>query len=86
MAWKRYSVSIDPKVWDPVQDLLKEEFNMSVSKYIELMLRQLLASQTQTQRQMMEGIAETLFSHMAQQEKKVTKSGQKVDKKLTKKK
>lgn len=82
MAWKRYSISIDPKVWDEVQALLRDEFNMSMSKYIELMLRQLRDSQTKSARLMFEGIAETLFSEMS---KKGTKSAQKVSKKVRKK-
>lgn len=82
MAWKRYSISIDPKVWDEVQELLRDEFNMSMSKYIELMLRQLRDSRTQSARQMFEGIAETLFSEMT---KKGTKSVQKGEKKGIKK-
>lgn len=86
MAWKRYSISIHPKVWDEVQMLLREEFNMSMSKYIEMTLRQLLDSRTKTAKELYEGVAQTLFDEMAKPKKKVTKSTQMVHKKDTKKK
>lgn len=44
MAWKRYSVTIDPKVWEESQKLISEQMNVSMSRFIEIQLRSLIRS------------------------------------------
>lgn len=79
MAWKRYNISMDSDIWEGSRTIIKGQLNMSMSKYIEIMLRQVIASQTQTQRQMYENLATMLFQEM------MPKSVQNGEKKGTKK-
>lgn len=79
MVYKRYNIGMDEDVWKGAETIIKTQLNMSMSKYIEIMLRQLMASQTQTQRQMYENLASLLFQEMS------PKSVQKVPKKVKKK-
>lgn len=79
MARKHYNISMDSDIWEGSQLIIKGQLNMTMSKYIEIMLRQVIGSQTQTQRQMYENLAGLLFQEM------LPKKTQNVDKKGTKK-
>lgn len=89
MAWKRYNISMESDIWEGSQRIIKGQLNMSMSKYIEIMLRQVIASQTQTQRQMYENLAGLLATERMAKPgqnvtEKVTKSKQRVNKKVVK--
>lgn len=83
MAYKRFNIGMDDLVWKGAEAIIKGQLNMSMSKFIEITLRQLHASQTQTQKQMYENLAGLLFQEMSP--KKVQKVHKKVTKKMTKK-
>jgi len=44
------SISIDENVYNEARKILKEEINMTMSKYLEIKLRALVRSKTQTQK------------------------------------
>lgn len=71
MTIYKANVSLDKDVWKEAKRILKEDLNMTMSKYIEIQLRSLIRSQTQTHRQLMESVAEDLF--YAQQKRKKKK-------------
>jgi hypothetical protein len=44
MDYNKHTVSADRAVWDTAKKLIKEEWNMTMSKWIEIQLRALLNS------------------------------------------
>jgi hypothetical protein len=73
---------MESEIWEQAQVIIKGQLNLSMSKYLEIMLRQLFASQTQTQRQMYEDLAGLLFREMQQKPRQNVRK--KVDKKVDK--
>lgn len=51
------TISVDSKVWEQAREIIKGELNLTMSKYIEIQLRSLVRSTTQTQRELYENIA-----------------------------
>jgi hypothetical protein len=58
------SISIDENVYNEARKILKEELNMTMSKYLEIQLRALVRSKTQTQKDLYEGVVSDLLSDM----------------------
>ena len=46
--WKKYTISVDPMVWDNAKQIIQTEAGMSMSKYIEITLRALPRAQEGT--------------------------------------
>lgn len=46
--WKKYTISVDPTVWENAKQIIQNEAGMSMSKYIEITLRSLTRSTTGT--------------------------------------
>ena len=69
MAYVRKTIGLEEEVYNGASKILKEELGMSVSKFIELTLRQLVRSKTHTQEQMMTMMAQELFDTGAKPKK-----------------
>lgn len=64
MASITRSISIDERVYNECKEILKEELNMTMSKYLEIQLRALIRSRTQTQKDVYEGVVADLLGDM----------------------
>lgn len=64
MPYRNRSLSIDDDVYEEAKKILKEELNMTMSKYIEIQLRALVGSKTKTQKDLYEGVVAELFEGM----------------------
>jgi hypothetical protein len=51
--WKKYTISVDPTVWEDAKQILQTEAGMSMSKYIEITLRSLTKVTTGTAQEYM---------------------------------
>lgn len=67
------TMSIDEKVTKAAKAILKEELNMTISKYVEIQLRALIRSKTQPAKDLYEGVVADLFEDMMKSSKKVVK-------------
>lgn len=70
MGYSHRSISIDDEVYEEGRKVLKEELNMTMSKYIEIQLRALIRSKTQTQKDVYEGIVADLLNGIGKTRKK----------------
>ena len=61
MGIVKTTIQMDEKVWNEARSIAKEELNMTMSKFLEVMLRQLVNSRTKTMKQMMDETVEDLF-------------------------
>lgn len=64
MGIVKTTIQMDEKVFNEARRIAKEELNMTMSKFIEVMFRQLIASRTRTQKDMMEDLVQDLFEEM----------------------
>lgn len=46
--WKKYTISVDPTVWENAKQIIQNEAGMSMSKYIEISLRGLMRVESGT--------------------------------------
>ncbi len=64
MPYRNRSISIDDNVYEQARKILKEELNMTMSKYIEIQLRTLVSSQSQTVKEVYGGLVTELVGDM----------------------
>lgn len=62
MGTIRTNVICDERIWSEARSIAKEELNMSMSKFIEVMLRQFVNSRVKSQKEMIEDMVEDLWS------------------------
>lgn len=60
----KVNLSMDEKVYREAKAILKEELNMTASKYVEIQFRALIRSKTQTAKDLYEGVVADLFEDM----------------------
>lgn len=65
MAYVRKTIGLEETVYDEASHLLKEELGMSVSKFIEITLRQLVRSRTASMAETFGAIVEDLLTKTA---------------------
>lgn len=62
MGTIRTNVICDRKIWDEARTIAREELNLNMSKFIEIMLRQFVNSRSKSQKEMMEDMIDDLWS------------------------
>lgn len=70
MGTYRRNISVDEKTWHEARKILKEELNMTISKYVDIQLRALVRSQTHTARELYEGVTQDLFEDLEYSKRK----------------
>ncbi len=65
MAYVRKTIGLEETVYDEASHLLKEELGMSVSKFIEITLRQLVRSRTASMAETFGATVEDLLTKTA---------------------
>ena len=66
----RTNVICDERIWNEARSIAKEELNLTMSKFIEVMLRQFVNSRVKSQKEMMEDMVEDLWSAAHKPKKK----------------
>jgi antitoxin component of RelBE/YafQ-DinJ toxin-antitoxin module len=63
MAMRSKTLYIDEDIWNEAKELARTDLNMSLSGFIELILKQTIQSKTQSMKDMYQNMAEDLFRY-----------------------
>ena len=67
------TISVDFDVWDTAKGILKDDLNMTISKYIELQLRALIRSKSGSYAEFMQGTLDDTLRIMSDEVSKPKK-------------
>ncbi len=67
------TVSVDLKVWETAKQILKDDLNLGISKYVELQLRSLIRSKSGSYAEFMQGTLDDTFRIMNDEVRKPRK-------------
>ena len=67
------TISVDFDVWDTAKGILKDDLNMTISKYIELQLRSLIRSKSGSYAEFMQGTLDDTLRIMTEEVSKPKK-------------